>query len=261
MTSYTNAPACKMLATHCCVCNRPLVDALSVELGIGPDCRKKYMGKLEGPARDRANKLVHALALLISGMLPEDVEGVPADTVKAAYALGGTKAVGAMLAATSERGSSMLDELRTLGFDKLADKFEDAWLPVRITEVGQEIMVEAPYNDAAVDAQRKIKGRRWDKAAKANFFPISQKPAVWAMLVAFYAGFAGIGPKGAFVVGPTGITNPAATRREERKSWLQNAVAIAALADERHMQEIEAEADRAGTLRDETNKAYARGMM
>ena len=41
-SSYLTAPATKMLATHCAVCARALVDAKSVELGIGPDCRKKY---------------------------------------------------------------------------------------------------------------------------------------------------------------------------------------------------------------------------
>lgn len=41
MSDYENAPAAAMLATHCC-CGRPLLDAVSVEAGIGPDCRKKH---------------------------------------------------------------------------------------------------------------------------------------------------------------------------------------------------------------------------
>lgn len=40
--SYENAPQTKLLATDCAVCSRPLCDAKSVELGIGPECRKKY---------------------------------------------------------------------------------------------------------------------------------------------------------------------------------------------------------------------------
>jgi len=31
-----------MLATHCAVCSRPLVDAASVEAGMGPDCRDRH---------------------------------------------------------------------------------------------------------------------------------------------------------------------------------------------------------------------------
>jgi hypothetical protein len=201
--SYTNSTACRLLATTCCVCNRPLVDAVSVQAGIGPDCRKKYMGKLEGAARDEANQIVHALALIVSGFKPTTVTGLSTEAVQTAYALGGAGAVGAMLAATHEQGASLLDRLRVLGFDKLADKFEKVWLPVRITQVGQEICLEAPYDDGAVTAQRSIKGRRWDKQVKANFFPVSQKPAVWAMLTRYYAGVAGIGPKGPFVVPAT----------------------------------------------------------
>lgn len=199
--SYTDAPACKLLATHCCCCSRPLLDAVSVEMGIGPDCRKKYMGKLGGPARDEANRIVYALALVVSGLKPEHIEGLSTEATQAAYALGGTKAVGAMLsAAGGGQGATMLERLRTLGFDKLADKFEEAWLPVRIAEVGNELRVQAPYDDAAVAAQRSIPGRRWDKATKCNYYPVAQKAAVWAMLRRFYSGLAGIGPKGAFVV-------------------------------------------------------------
>ncbi len=40
--SHENSPACELVATHCCICNRPLTDALSVELGIGPVCREKH---------------------------------------------------------------------------------------------------------------------------------------------------------------------------------------------------------------------------
>ena len=41
-TNYENAPATKLLATHCGCCGRALVDAVSVERGVGPDCAEKY---------------------------------------------------------------------------------------------------------------------------------------------------------------------------------------------------------------------------
>lgn len=63
-TSYQNAPATKLLATACACCGRPLVDAVSVEMGIGPDCRAKYGvdDVQDAAARDEANALVHAVA-------------------------------------------------------------------------------------------------------------------------------------------------------------------------------------------------------
>src|SRR5687767_11998091 len=88
--TYENAPATRLLATRCACCHRALVDAESVERGVGPDCAKRYgYGLAQGPAdltlaaadlaaggwsneritallatpeRDMANALVHAVA-------------------------------------------------------------------------------------------------------------------------------------------------------------------------------------------------------
>lgn len=42
MSTYENAPATKLLATNCACCGRALVDAVSVETGVGPDCREMH---------------------------------------------------------------------------------------------------------------------------------------------------------------------------------------------------------------------------
>ncbi len=62
--SYEEAPATKMLATHCIFCSRPLLDASSVEAGIGPICRGKvgYNDPVPNHARQEANKLIHRIA-------------------------------------------------------------------------------------------------------------------------------------------------------------------------------------------------------
>ncbi len=213
MTNYTAAPACTMLATNCCVCNRPLLDAVSVQMGIGPECRKKYMGKGQGAseaARTEANQIVYQLALVISGVNYETAFGtrepmptaVDQDATQAAYALGGPRAVGQMLAANTATGTTLLGRLVELGFDKLAAKMEAAWMPIRIEEVGGRLQLKAPYNEGAIAAQRSIPGRLWDKANKVNTFP--------ATLTRFYAGLAGMGPKGAFVVPTNPVTAPTA---------------------------------------------------
>lgn len=41
-TDYTAAPATALVATVCCACGRPLVDADSVTRGMGPECAEKY---------------------------------------------------------------------------------------------------------------------------------------------------------------------------------------------------------------------------
>lgn len=176
-TGYENAPATKLLATTCCCCNRPLVDAVSVELGIGPDCRKKYMGKSEGHSEDariEANRLVHQLAVAASG------HGSVAETLASEGAIA---------------------RLLELGFAKLAAKLDKAWIKIRIEETADGmIAVVSPYNPDAVAAAQRIPGRRWDGEAKRNTFPVSSKALVWAMLRRFYAGQAGQGAQGTFVI-------------------------------------------------------------
>lgn len=64
MSTYANAPATVLLATACACCGRALVDAVSVETGIGPDCREKYgvTFQVGDAAHDEANALVHQVA-------------------------------------------------------------------------------------------------------------------------------------------------------------------------------------------------------
>ena len=64
--SYEELTTTKIVATHCCACNRPLLDAESVTAGMGPICRKKYNlpDTLTTEQRDLANSLVHKLGVL-----------------------------------------------------------------------------------------------------------------------------------------------------------------------------------------------------
>lgn len=68
--SYENAPATKIVATQCAVCARPLLDAKSVELGIGPDCRAKHGFDAAMPeeARQEANQIVYRIAARQNGI-------------------------------------------------------------------------------------------------------------------------------------------------------------------------------------------------
>jgi hypothetical protein len=267
--SYENAPATRLLATHCGVCTRPLLDAVSVEMGIGPDCRKKYMPKaLAGAPREEANKIVHQLALAISEQRGTIAGSIPQDVAQAVHSVGGISAVVQMLVADLPSGR-MLYRLRDLGFDKLADKLEQAWITIRLTEAGGTISLVTPYDEQAVHAMCRIHGRRWDKANKVNTFPSSQKDAVWRLLQKHFAGAAGVGPKGFFVVTrplpgaqlgggsmrtvPRVLTDTTRTRAEAiQQAWRDGgAAAVTALIEEHEMQDIEAAGDRAQTAREE----------
>lgn len=178
--SYESAPATKLLATNCLCCGRPLVDANSVEVGIGPDCRAKYgfndpVGDAE---RAEANKLVFALAC-----------AKPNEAPNVRY--------------------TMIERIEALGLVKLAATLRDRLTSIRLVKVGNDYLdLHAPYNLAFVEAFRgKCQGKIMVKKANGKFdhwrIPAhvdSRREANEALKVAF-AGQLAIGPKGLFTVG------------------------------------------------------------
>jgi len=163
--SYENAPATKMLATKCAVCARPLLDALSVESGMGPDCRSKHgfsgkhAPKVSDEDRLKANKIVYSIAL-----------GLDAATLAGA-----------------------ITELRQLGFTLLAGVLEDRKVSVHV--MGHDIshyQVKATWNQACFDsnAWRHVPGRKWDRDSKSNIVPCTDeaRKALWTLLRTCYGG-------------------------------------------------------------------------
>ena len=160
---YENAPACEMLATHCAVCARPLVDAVSVEQGIGPVCRDKY-GVADGATEEQraaANVIVARIAREVSGLTDENV-------------------------------LDLVGELRDLGFVALADRIVDRVVGVpkiTITVEGPELVVASPYCPDAVAVLRLVPGRFWDRDAKVNRFPLRSKPTSRTLAGAAVVGY------------------------------------------------------------------------
>lgn len=173
MNSYINAPATKMLATHCAVCARPLCDAKSVELGIGPDCRAKYGfdSLVSEEQRKAANALVHKIATVQKG----------------------TEAFEACKA------------LHELGFAALAARIMDRLTKIVIEAIddGQKLAVWMPYAAEVVSAMHGVPGRAWDKTRKCNIIPatLDARRALQKILNTHFAGKWASGPRGPFVVG------------------------------------------------------------
>ena len=173
--SYTNAPACQMLATHCCACGRPLVDAISVSMGIGPECRGGNNGGISVEQQDAANKITYLAAIAAQEGKVEDVR-------------------------------RHANSLRELGLPVLAEKVAERFVnaernaKIKILEDGQFLKVITPFrrgaSQAFIDAWRNIPGRRYSN--RANLIPMSQKQALWELLQNFFPGQYAIGPKGVF---------------------------------------------------------------
>lgn len=165
---YENAPATRLLATHCCACGRPLVDSASVQAGMGPDCREKYGYNIDctPEARKEANRLVYEIAL------DRDWPSIPA----------------------------ALSALRDLGFTKLADRLTERLAAVTITVEGNLLVVASRFNEAALTAWRAIPGRRWDGERKVNTVPVTSRAALWAFLKQWFRGEMLAGPRGLAVI-------------------------------------------------------------
>lgn len=154
---YEDAPATVMLATFCACCSRPLVDATSVECGIGPECRKKYrLPELDESTRIEANKLVNEIARLQQGDVVEE----------------------------------NIERLEAMGCDVIAARCRKRLFgkDVVITLDGDTLSVKSPYNELAIAPMRGVPGRKWDGGAKVNTFPIHSADAILAVLGGHYAG-------------------------------------------------------------------------
>ena len=166
--SYETAAATLLVATHCCACGRPLVDAQSVELGIGPVCRKKHGFDMpvDDEVRASANKLVYQIAANPQGL----------DTLK------------------------KISEIRELGFSVLADCLENRVAAVRVMVVEGRVRLVTPYNAEFVSEIKAIAGRKWHKDEKVWSFPIQARPALWEALQLHFSGALAVGPKGPFAI-------------------------------------------------------------
>lgn len=175
--SYENAPATKMLATRCAVCAHPLVDAMSVEIGLGPDCRAKYgydhIHDCSEEDRAEANRLVYEIAC--------DQKGTAriASNSKRLFELGFSKLIVAILRRVATVQIGMTDDTHAHGAGRLA--------------------VKTPYSEEAVTALRQVPGRRWDAENKVNTFPASSRVPLFQALQKLFPGATAIGPKGPFV--------------------------------------------------------------
>jgi hypothetical protein len=155
---YENAPATAMVATVCVCCQTALVDAKSVEIGMGPVCRKKHGYNVEvgEDARKQANVIIHYLAC----------ERFPADLAE------------------------KLAELEGLGFQRLVAILMKRKSAAQVTVSADATVFEvrSKYDVEFVNALRAISGRRWNGEAKCWTIPVHKVGSLYAALRGCYAG-------------------------------------------------------------------------
>lgn len=190
--TYEAAPATTLVATQCACCARALVDAVSVETGVGPVCREKHG---YGTAQTSADWTA-ALAALGSAVSASDIASWGDDAQRAANAL-------VYRVAVEQRGpavSAYVAAIAALGFATMAERIRERIDPrwyrdaapesprhatIRI-DMGADGMLAltSPYAPNAVAALRAVPGRRWN--GSQNTFPTTSLDAVvWALRVGY----------------------------------------------------------------------------
>lgn len=216
MSGYEAAAATRLLATHCICCRRPLLDAVSVEAGMGPVCRQRH-----GATAPEADPDWTAVWHLTRGMFtPAELFGDRAAeaatdaTLQAAWRRGGieTRRVANML---THRAAVLGREQRTevtrlaqaagaLGYVKLSAALLRSLGYVTITQERDVYVLQAPYSPAGYAALKEIPrhSRRFNAAQRAWIVARSYKAALFAALRVGWAGLEASGPKGVFVIPP-----------------------------------------------------------
>jgi hypothetical protein len=193
VSGYEAAPATLLLATHCCACGRPLVDADSVEAGMGPDCRAKHgYGVPQGEPDFSA--AMRALAAL-------EPDGVPvAWTVELGARELANKLVHRVATNRDDLAgrTALCIAVSCLGFTTLAGRLLSRSNGVTVTEEGGMLTVRAPFNPTFNEAVRRVPGQRWVAEAKARRVPATSRRQLWeALKASFPAGTPVVGSRGA----------------------------------------------------------------
>jgi len=197
VNDYTKAPATKMLATNCAVCSRPLLDALSVEIGIGPICRKRHGYNEEVAALSDQDR--QAANLIINHVASNPRDWALREASCASLRLLGFKKLADRVLhrghdAPEASGPHLSDTVEVVPHVLPAQPPSRRWPNGLYAKAGW--LVRAPFRDDAIAAWRAVPGRIWVGDAKANFVPEAQRVALWELLRRHYAGLRCVGPMG-----------------------------------------------------------------
>lgn len=192
--SYENAPATELVATSCACCARPLLDAESVRLGIGPTCAKRH--------GFTARALFPDWSAVLAALGREEYAAMEIDRRRPIY---NDHEVARFVAnrlvyriasdQTGPRVQARTIALAALGYDKLAASIAMRLGAVRIEEEGDLLVVKAPRSEAFIAQMRRVPGSRWVGERRARLVPVASKRSLWGAIRAAFPGSLVIGTK------------------------------------------------------------------
>lgn len=193
--SYIDAPATELVATSCACCARPLLDADSLKLGVGPVCAKRhgFTKPVLFPEWDAVKKALgdeEYAALQIDKMrsLYKDHEVARFAANRLVYRVAAEQ--------TGPRVAARTVALAALGYGELAAKIAERLGAVRVVAEGDTLVVEAPKSDAfTAYCRHNVPGSRWVRERKVRTVPASSRKQLWAALKYAFAGNLVIGSR------------------------------------------------------------------
>lgn len=178
---YADSPACKLVATHCACCGKPLLDAVSVEYGIGPDCRARHGYAL---ADAFASWEAHDAALAGTPALAVIAESKCHPRLAANYLVWCIA-----LEPEGEHAAAHVRALDALGFRRLAARIAKRLGAVSVVDDGEAYVVKAPYSEPFLAALFRHGVRStFDREAKERRVERASRVGLWRALRAAYAG-------------------------------------------------------------------------
>ena len=198
------AAATRVLATTCCVCGRDLCDAKSVELGIGPVCRKRYFRDADIPLTSQGWE--KALGVLVQSGLPMHI----VDSVLARRP-NTRKAANVVVYWASANHTSRdivlacAGIVRYLGFTTLADKLERDRSDIRFETDGARINIFTKRHDGFNRGLRRL-GARMVRHERGRFkcwaVPSSSKDKLIVLAGVHFGGLKCFADEGIFTIEP-----------------------------------------------------------
>ena len=216
---YEDAVSTKLLATHCCMCNRPLRDARSVELGIGPICEEKFgveAGEVGSPDLD----------LLAQGiaMAPEEMRASIASAASVGdYRAAANKAIWHAAMAASYTGPDWKVVVAAAekvaagcGYWATAGRFRSFYVEgqragseIKLVRVGPgRICAKTPFNADFIKAVKSVPGRVWVGHQKVWCVPEDKIDHLVAALSVAFAGQLMLDLEGNMAVVPRDVQFP-----------------------------------------------------
>lgn len=202
--SYENAPATKFIAVNCCVCGRPLVDAISVEEGIGPICRDKFGLNKASDNADFAKALNYIIQCKTSpatkffdSVSRNDARGATNALIYTISALAGV--LDCMDFNKSPDIDLMINAVESLGYSEVAEIIREritnyvdklsAKAKIKIKQVGDFYELIAPFSrDFLNMVHKECPGNRWIGGRNVRLIPIEHKAGLHRALVRAYPG-------------------------------------------------------------------------